>query len=218
MTEENIFYTPGKEYSIWSSYILEECAGFMVYPITVLAILILLYYPLIFAFSCFYATSLVLHVWKKIGNLPEDTSSKQWDMPRKIYALVTDLFGKILHSYEISGLENLPEGPAILVYYHGAFPIDYHCFVIRLYRLTGRFCYSVVDHVISLLPGKKLLCLGFFKSFFFFFFSHSIPPHATPLLQQTQRAIEDLRDKHQKIPGSILYAFKQRFEAHNKDK
>ncbi|KAG8133613.1 hypothetical protein E2320_011387 [Naja naja] len=47
---------------------------------------------------------------------------------------------------------------------------------------------------------------------------HSISPHATPLFQQTQRGIEDLRDKHQKIPGSILHALRQRFEAYNKDK
>ncbi|XP_070798386.1 DGAT1/2-independent enzyme synthesizing storage lipids-like [Pituophis catenifer annectens] len=318
MTAENIFYTPRKEYSIWSTYILEECAGFMVYPITVLAILILLYYPFIFAFSCFYATSLVFHVWKKIGNLPEDTSSKQWDMPRKIYALVTDLFGKILHSYEISGLENLPEGPAILVYYHGAFPIDYHCFVIRLYRLTGRISYSVVDHVLSFFPGLKLFlsvyhcdcytrerCInvlkqghllgvapggkreqnygnhqykviwrkrkgfaqiaidakvpiiplftqniregymtyvntramrwfyernrwlpfpmcGMFPVKLITHIGKPIPydPDITPekLAEKTQRAIEDLRDKHQKIPGSILHALRQRFEAHNKDK
>ncbi|XP_026549432.1 transmembrane protein 68-like [Notechis scutatus] len=155
MSTENIYYTPGKEYSIWPTYILEECAGFMVYPITVLMIVILLYYPLIFAFSWFYTTSLIYYVWKKIGNLPEDTNSKQWDVPRKIYSLITDLYGKILHSYEISGLENLSKGPAILVYYHGAFPIDYHCFVARLYRLTGKHCYSVIDNIFSLLPGLK---------------------------------------------------------------
>ncbi|XP_026580314.1 transmembrane protein 68-like [Pseudonaja textilis] len=318
MTTENIYYTLGKEYSIWSTYILEECAGFMVYPITVLVIVILLYYPLIFAFSWFYASSLILYVWKKIGNLPEDTSSKQWDVPRKIYSLISDLFGKILHSYEISGLENLPKGPAILVYYHGGLPVDYHCFVTRLYRLTGKYCYSVIDNFFSFLPGLKQFisfhhcdnstrerCINILKQghllgiapggvreqnygnnlykiiwrkrkgFAHIAIDAKVPiiplftqniregymtyadtrpmrwlyernrwlifpvcgmfpvklithigkpipydPDITPekLAEKAQRAIEDLRDKHQKIPGSILHALRQRFEAHNKDK
>ncbi|XP_032079227.1 transmembrane protein 68-like [Thamnophis elegans] len=318
MTAENIYYTPGKEYFIWPTYILEECAGFMVYPMTVLVILIILYYPLIFAFSFFYTTSLVYYVLEKIGNLPEDSNSKQWDMPKKIYAWISDLFGKILHGYEISGLENLPQRPALLVYYHGNFPIDYHCFVTRLYRLTGRFCYSVIDDLLLSLPGLKRFisihrcdcstrerCINvlkqghllgiapgglreqnygnnqykviwgkrkgfahvaidakvpiiplftqniregymayanirpmrwFYEKNRWFIFplygmfpvklithiGKPIPydPDITPekLAEKTQRAIEDLRDKHQKIPGSILQALRQRFDAHAKHK
>ncbi|XP_070603860.1 DGAT1/2-independent enzyme synthesizing storage lipids-like isoform X2 [Erythrolamprus reginae] len=318
MTAENIYYTSGKEYSIWSTYILEECAGFMVYPITALVILILLYYPLLFAFSIFYTTNLVYNVWKKIGNLPEDVNCKQWDMPRKMYALVTDLIGKILHSYEISGIENIPKGPAIIVYYHGALAVDYHCFVTRFYRLTGIFCYSVIDKFVLQLPGLKQFfsvnrcdcptrerCLNILKQghllglapgglreenygnnqykliwkarkgFAHLAIDANVPiipmftqniregymsylnirpmrwlyerkrwlvfplcgwfpvklithigkpipydPDITPekLVEQTRRAIEDLRDKHQKIPGNLLHALRQRFDAHNKDK
>ncbi|KAM3840761.1 DGAT1/2-independent enzyme synthesizing storage lipids-like [Vipera latastei] len=45
-------------------------------------------------------------------------------------------------------------------------------------------------------------------------------PDITPekLAEKTQRAIEALRDKHQKIPGSILQALRQCFETCNKDK
>ncbi|XP_070605269.1 DGAT1/2-independent enzyme synthesizing storage lipids-like [Erythrolamprus reginae] len=290
----------------------------MVYPITALVILILLYYPLLFAFSIFYATNLVYTVWKKIGNLPEDVNCKQWDMPKKTYALMSDLIGKILHSYEISGIENIPKGPAIIVYYHGALPLDYYCFVMRLYRLTGRHCYSVVEKCILQLPGLKQFssvnqcdcptresCLNILKQghllglapgglreqnygnnqykliwkarkgFAHLAIDAKVPiipmftqniregymsylnirpmrwlyernrwlifplcglfpvklithigkpipydPDITPekLVEQTRRAIEDLRDKHQKIPGSLLHALRQRFDAHNKDK
>lgn len=60
-----------------------------------------------------------------------------------------------LTGYEVSGLENLPKGPAILVYYHGAVPLDYYYFIQRIYRLTGRLFYSVIDHIVFHIPGKK---------------------------------------------------------------
>ncbi|XP_058031167.1 monoacylglycerol/Diacylglycerol O-acyltransferase-like isoform X2 [Ahaetulla prasina] len=239
---------------------------------------------------------------------------------KRIFHLANLHFGRMcrLYGYEISGLENLPKGPAILAYYHGSFPVDYHCFVIRLYRLTGRFCYSVIDHFLMRLPGLQQFisvqhcdcstrerCInvlkqghllgvapgglreqnygnnhykliwrkrrgfaqiaidakvpiipmftqniregyitylnirpmrwlyerkrwlpfpicGMFPVKLITHIGKPIPydPDITPekLAEKTQRAIEDLRDKHQKIPGSILHALRQRFEAHNKDK
>uniref|UniRef100_A0A8C5S2Z1 Uncharacterized protein n=1 Tax=Laticauda laticaudata TaxID=8630 RepID=A0A8C5S2Z1_LATLA len=41
---------------------------------------------------------------------------------------------------------------------------------------------------------------------------------AEQLAEKTQKANEALRDKHQKIPGSILHAIRQRFERANKAK
>ncbi|XP_058031164.1 monoacylglycerol/Diacylglycerol O-acyltransferase-like isoform X2 [Ahaetulla prasina] len=223
-----------------------------------------------------------------------------------------------MHSYEISGLENLPNGPAILVYYHGAMPIDYCLFIQRIYRLTGKFIYSVIDHLIFQIPGIRLFlsiintdhptrekCVNVLKQghlmgvapgglreqnygnnyyeliwgkrkgfaqiaidakvpivpmftqniregyitygntrpmrwlhervrWFIFplygMFPVKLITHigkpipydpdvtAEKLAEKTQRAMEALRDKHQKIPGSILHALRQRFEIHNKDK
>uniref|UniRef100_A0A8C7E6B3 Phospholipid/glycerol acyltransferase domain-containing protein n=1 Tax=Naja naja TaxID=35670 RepID=A0A8C7E6B3_NAJNA len=142
-------------------------------------------------------------------------------------------------------LENLPNGPAVLVYYHGAFPIDYYLFVLRIYRLTGKLIYSVIDHVIFHFPGTSLFlsihhtghptrekCINILKQ------GHLMGVAPGGVREQnygnnyykliwgkrkgfaqvaidakvTQRAIEALRDKHQKIPGSILHALRQRFE------
>lgn len=96
-------------------------------------------------FKIFSLIRKICHIfmWSSIGN---SCDKKNWS-----HFIILPLTG-----YEISGLENLPQGPALLVYYHGTFPIDYHCFVIRLYRLTGRFCYSVIDNLILLLPGRKI--------------------------------------------------------------
>ncbi|KAM3838745.1 DGAT1/2-independent enzyme synthesizing storage lipids-like [Vipera latastei] len=318
MTVENIYCTLKNEFAIWSICTLKEYAGFMLYPLTLIGILIILYYPFVVAFFVLYVYNAILVVWKKIGNLPEDINSQEWDKTKQFLALVTEWFGKILHSYEVSGLENLPKGPAILVYYHGAIPIDYYFFIQRIYRLTGRFCYSVIDHAIFYIPGIRLfltihhtiystrekcvnilkqghllgiapggareqnygnnyykLIWGNRKGFAHIAIDAKVPiipvftqniregyitygnirpmrwlyertrwyifplygifpvklishigkpipydPDITPekLAEKTQRAMEALRDKHQKIPGSILQALRQRFETRNKDK
>lgn len=59
--------------------------------------------------------------------------------------------------YEVIGLEHLPEGPALLIYYHGVLTVDYACFVAMLYREKRRHCYSVSDHLVFRIPGKVLI-------------------------------------------------------------
>lgn len=51
-------------------------------------------------------------------------------------------------------MDKVPEGPGLIVFYHGAFPLDYYYFVSRLYLRTGRFCCTVVDYHFSKIPGK----------------------------------------------------------------
>ncbi|XP_042320604.1 transmembrane protein 68-like [Sceloporus undulatus] len=155
MTAENTNSTLGQESTTWLACLLGEYLGFMVYPSTVLSILIILYYPLLVSFSVVYLGSALYFFCGIIYNLPDDRNSKQWDKSKKKLAVLSDVIGKILHGYEICGVENLPKGPALLVYYHGAIPVDYYFFVLRIYRITGRLCCSVLDHFIFCLPGLK---------------------------------------------------------------
>ncbi|XP_070603864.1 DGAT1/2-independent enzyme synthesizing storage lipids-like [Erythrolamprus reginae] len=317
MTEENIYYTLGNE-TFWSACILEGCKGCIVYPLTFIVIVIILYYPLAFGLSFVYIYGVILLIWKKIGNLPDDIESKKWDKTRQILTVAAKWHGKILHGYEVSGIENLPKEPAIFVYYHGAQPIDNYFFAHKIYRLTGKLLYSVIDHTLFCLPGLNLIftiqgfinptrekCINLLKQGhqmmvapgglreqnygnnhykliwrkrkgfahiaisakvpivpvftqniregyitygnirpmrwfseriqWFTFPSYGIFPvklithigkpipydpniTAEKLAEKTQRAIEALRDKHQKIPGSILHALRQRFEIRNKEK
>ncbi|XP_070603863.1 DGAT1/2-independent enzyme synthesizing storage lipids-like [Erythrolamprus reginae] len=318
MTEENIYYTLGNEFTFWSTCILEGCKGFIVYPLTFIVILIILYYPILFGFFLMVVYNAILFLWKKIGNLPDDIESKKWDKPKRFLTLAAKWHGKILHGYEVSGVENLPKEPAIFVYYHGAHPIDNYLFVHKIYRLTGKFLYSVVDHALFHLPGvnlflavhntihptreqsinllkkghqmtvapggvreqnygnnhykliwcqrkgfahiainakvpivplftqniregyiaygnirpmrwlyerKKWITFPMYGLFPVKLITHIGKPipcdqDITPekLAEKTQRAIEALRDKHQKIPGSVLHAFQQRFEKCNNEK
>ncbi|KAL7984300.1 hypothetical protein Chor_002870 [Crotalus horridus] len=328
MTVENIYYTLGNEFVIWSTCTLKEYAGFMLYPLTLIGILIILYYPLVFFLFLLYVYNAILVVWKKIGNLPEDINSQEWDKPKQFLALAAEWHARILHSnhfivlpltgYEVSGLENLPKEPAILVYYHGPIPMDHYFLIHRIFRLTGKPFYSVMDHTVFRLPGLNMCRLfnyavhptreksvnilkqghqlmvapgglreqnygnnrykmiwGNRKGFAHIAIDAKVPiipiftqniregyvtygnirpmrwlyertrwlpfplygmfpvklishigkpipydPDITPekLAEKTQRAMEALRDKHQKIPGSILQAIRQRFETCNNDK
>ncbi|XP_042320607.1 transmembrane protein 68-like [Sceloporus undulatus] len=124
----------------------------------------LLYMPLIleliFILMVYVAiciVSLSLYIYKKINNAPEDKLNKIWDNPRSIISYMGSTLGKIVHGYEICGIENIPEGPAVLVYYHGAMTYDYYFFIFTFYRITGRFLFSVVHHFLFRLPGLKFL-------------------------------------------------------------
>jgi 1-acyl-sn-glycerol-3-phosphate acyltransferase len=55
-------------------------------------------------------------------------------------------FGSIWYGYEANGWENIPdEGPALIVYYHGAVPIDYYQLVAHCILKKRRVIHSVVD-------------------------------------------------------------------------
>ncbi|XP_058031162.1 monoacylglycerol/Diacylglycerol O-acyltransferase-like isoform X2 [Ahaetulla prasina] len=244
--------------------------------------------------------------------------SKKWDKPKRFLTLAAKWHGKILHSYEVSGVENLPKEPSIIVYYHGAFPMDHYFFVHKIYRLTGKFICSVVDRIFFTIPGINLILALHYtyyptreksinllkeghqlivapgglreqnygnnhykliwrkrKGFAHIAINAKVPivpmftqniregyitygntrpmrwlhermrwftfplygmfpvklithigkpiPYdpdvtAEKLAEKTQKAIEALQKKHQKIPGSILHALRQRFEIYNKEK
>ncbi|EMP31792.1 Transmembrane protein 68 [Chelonia mydas] len=62
----------------------------------------------------------------------------------------------VMDCYEVHGIEKIPEGPGLIVYYHGAASIDYHFFVCNLYIQKGRVSYSVVERLLYMIPGLQL--------------------------------------------------------------
>lgn len=59
--------------------------------------------------------------------------------------------------YEVIGIENLPEGPGIIIYYHGALVVDYAFLVARIHIQKGRTINSVVHHFLTRIPGDIYL-------------------------------------------------------------
>lgn len=56
-----------------------------------------------------------------------------WIFPRRCMAYVWIAFATIFHGYEVIGIENLPrDGPALIIWYHGALPIDMYFLMAKL--------------------------------------------------------------------------------------
>nr|XP_060631308.1 monoacylglycerol/Diacylglycerol O-acyltransferase-like [Anolis sagrei ordinatus] len=125
-------------------------------PFWILLLPMLLYhaYCFIFLLNCF--TSFVLYIYKKKHNISGSIYDPLWEKPRQWIGHFVETFGKIWHGYEVIGMENLPKGPGIIVFYHGAFVLDYILLVARLYAQKGRSLYSVA-HRDMFLPGVKLV-------------------------------------------------------------
>ncbi|KAF4076842.1 hypothetical protein AMELA_G00219820 [Ameiurus melas] len=128
---------------------------YLLWVFTPLAIVFILPFVIV---VLLYLSILFLHVYKRKNQLREAYSYNPWDCARKTLATLWDGHGAIWHGYEIHGLEKIPEeGPALIVYYHGAIPIDYYYFLARVILQKGRACHSVADHFLFKIPGFKLL-------------------------------------------------------------
>lgn len=81
-------------------------------------------------------------------------------------AAVWDAHATLYHGYEICGLEHLPkDSNGLIIYYHGAIPIDMYYFVARIYLKYDRLIYTVGDRFLFKLPGWKVMKNSNFLSF-----------------------------------------------------
>ncbi|NXN10379.1 TMM68 protein, partial [Indicator maculatus] len=105
----------------------------------------------------FYTSILLLHIYKRKNELKEAYSHDFWAGGKQMLATLWDGHGRIWHGYELHGTENIPEGPGLIVFYHGATPADCIYFMARLLIEKKRYCYAVADHFVFRLPGFKIL-------------------------------------------------------------
>jgi len=84
------------------------------------------------------------------------------------------LHSKLFHGHEIIGEDNIPkDGPAMILYYHGAIPLYYYYVVANVFLSRGRLIHSVVDKMLFTFPG--------FQSLFKVFSCHAGPRWSNPL-------------------------------------
>ncbi|KAL7851654.1 hypothetical protein AOLI_G00220100 [Acnodon oligacanthus] len=137
---------------------LEDYLSFLEYLLWVFTPLAIVFILPFLIVILIYLSILFLHVYKRKNQLREAYSNNLWDGARKTLATLWDGHGAIWHGYEIHGLDKIPdEGPALIVYYHGAIPIDYYYFLASVIIQKGRTCHSVADHFLFKVPGIKLL-------------------------------------------------------------
>ncbi|XP_053101935.1 transmembrane protein 68-like isoform X2 [Hemicordylus capensis] len=158
-------YSSGEESVTWLTSLLKEwiCPDHYLGIFTdykaylwVLIPFIMLFSPVLILLGFIYLSTLLLHIYKIMSNLKGDYLGKSWNTGRRAVSYLWDIYGIVWHGYEVHGMNKVPEGPGLIVCYHGAFPLDYFYFVSRLYLQTGRLCHTVVDYNFSKIPGINL--------------------------------------------------------------
>ncbi|XP_069477160.1 DGAT1/2-independent enzyme synthesizing storage lipids [Ambystoma mexicanum] len=147
---------------MWEDWIdlgnLEEYLNYANYLLWVFTPIIVVFILPFFIVLFLYLSVLFIHVYKRKNELKEAYTNNIWNGARKTLATLWDGHALIWHDYEIKGLEKIPvEGPALILYYHGAIPVDYYYFVCRVLLQTGRNIHSVGDHFLFKIPGFKPL-------------------------------------------------------------
>uniref|UniRef100_A0A670I4I7 Phospholipid/glycerol acyltransferase domain-containing protein n=1 Tax=Podarcis muralis TaxID=64176 RepID=A0A670I4I7_PODMU len=137
---------------------LEEYLSSVVHPWWFRKLLILLCSLIIDIYLVGCTCSFGLYVYKKLNKHQETgPDSKIWKKPRKFFAHIIDIYGKIWHGYELTGIEHIPKGPGIIIYHHGVMSIGYVFFVARYFLETGRTCFSLLHHAAYWIPGLQML-------------------------------------------------------------
>nr|XP_060631299.1 LOW QUALITY PROTEIN: monoacylglycerol/Diacylglycerol O-acyltransferase-like [Anolis sagrei ordinatus] len=136
---------------------LEEYLSYVVY-------LTWLFTPLLIAFLLpaiilvlLYVSIVILHIYKRRTDLKEAYLNDFWDGARQMVATLWYVHARIWNGYEVCGLEKIPNGPALVVFYHGATPIDFFYFMAVVLIKKKRILHIVADHFVFSLPGFKLL-------------------------------------------------------------
>uniref|UniRef100_A0A8C6FRD4 Transmembrane protein 68 n=1 Tax=Moschus moschiferus TaxID=68415 RepID=A0A8C6FRD4_MOSMO len=210
---------------------LEDYWNFANYLLWVFTPLLLLILPY-FTIFLLYLTIIFLHIYKRKNVLKEAYSHNLWDGARKTVATLWDGHAAVWHGYEVHGMEKIPEeGPALIIFYHGAIPIDFYYFMAKIFIQKGRTCRVVADHFVFKIPGlfrwlyEKFRypfapMYGGFPVKLRTYLGDPIPydPKITAeeLAEKTKDAVQALIDKHQRIPGNIMSALLERFR--NKQK
>ncbi|KAG8133605.1 hypothetical protein E2320_011376 [Naja naja] len=107
-------------------YLLEEWTGvehleeYLNYLITFLLVLLLIGFllPLVI-FLFFFISVIFVYIYKRKTNLNEGLNDFSNDV-KQLLATAWYVHARIWNGYEVHGLEKLPDGPALLIHYHGA--------------------------------------------------------------------------------------------------
>ncbi|KAG1674536.1 Transmembrane protein 68 [Nymphon striatum] len=103
-----------------------------------------------------YFSALVLHLYRHRHRLRDAYANDFWDGAKYFLSTLWDGHGWIWHGYEVVGLENIPE-KGLLIYYHGALPIDIYYLMAKYYLFKGKVIHAVGDRFLFKVPGLKLL-------------------------------------------------------------
>jgi len=109
-----------------------------------------------------YFTSMLLYIYRlHRQRLLDAYDNDIWDAGRKIVSAIWDAIGWTWHGYQVHGIENIPEGGALIIYYHGALPIDFYYLCSHILLYNGRMIHPVGDRFLFKIPGWASLLEAF---------------------------------------------------------
>ncbi|XP_037937980.1 transmembrane protein 68 [Teleopsis dalmanni] len=139
------------DYSIWLYRLLTPLLITFLLPMVFVALIYISYIML-----CIYR----LH--RKVILRSVQTDGNFWEVGRKIVAAMWDAHGRFYHGYEVIGMENIPKDKAaLIVYYHGAIPIDMYYLNARMLMQEDRLIYTVADRFLFKIPGWNTIAEAF---------------------------------------------------------
>lgn len=109
-----------------------------------------------------YTSACIVHLYKLRQHFRvDDLLAPNVDFKeraRAAVALLWECHGWIWHGYEVVGLENIPaKGSALVVYYHGAIPVDYYYLNSRYLIHKRRTMWTIAADFLFKTPGLRLL-------------------------------------------------------------
>lgn len=135
------------EYSLWLTWFLTPVIVTFLLPAVIIILI--------------YISSIIFHLYRLYRLRVVAGVQSDWrHAARLAVCALWDAHGWLWHGYEIRGLENVPDGPFLVIYYHGALPIDMYYFIARMLLFKRRHIHTVADRILFKIPGWKALLEG----------------------------------------------------------
>ncbi|RZF33317.1 hypothetical protein LSTR_LSTR007662 [Laodelphax striatellus] len=133
------------DFTLWLTWLLAPLLITFLLPLVIVLLL--------------YLTASIMYIYKfHRDRLHHAYEVDIWHGARKTCAAIWDAHGWIWHGYDVEGLENVPtDTPALLVYYHGAIPIDLYYVISRIYLIKNRLVHTVADRFLFKIPGFGII-------------------------------------------------------------
>lgn len=135
------------EYSLWLTWFLTPVIVTFLLPAVIIVLI--------------YLSSIIFHLYRLYRLRVVAGVQNDWKQRARVaVCALWDAHGWLWHGYDIRGLENIPDGPFLAIYYHGALPIDMYYFIARMLLFKRRHIHTVADRFMFKIPGWASLLEG----------------------------------------------------------
>ncbi|GBN45992.1 Transmembrane protein 68 [Araneus ventricosus] len=130
-----------------------------IWGVTLLIPVVAIFFLPLVMMGLVYISALYLKAYRYYYKINGYTFTPEcWKPARYMLACLWDFQARFWYGYEIQGLENIPsEGPALVVFYHGAMPVDWYYLLSKSVLYKKRLICAVGDRFLFHLPAFDAL-------------------------------------------------------------